>query len=70
MSEYYASAMKQAGKIVDDIRTLVFKLYEDAFACKKSKNERFKKDMQVQIEEKLDAAAKLYDKMKAVRSNF
>ena len=70
VSEYYASAMKQAGKIVDDIRTLVFKIYEDAFACKKSKDGRFKNDMQAQIKSKLDDAAKLYDKMKAVRSNF
>ena len=70
VSEYYADAMKQAGKIAKDIRNLVFSMYEDAFACKKSNDQSFKLKMQRELEKKLDEATKLFDQMKVVRSNY
>lgn len=42
VSYYYDDAMKQASKILKDVRSKIFELYEAAFACKKSSNENFK----------------------------
>ena len=70
VSQYYADAMKQADKILKDIRTIIFELYEAAFACKKSNDIAFKKSMQKDIKDMLDNASSLYDSMKIVRSNF
>jgi len=70
VSEYYADAMKQVKKILEDIRSTIFHLYEDAFACKKSKDGSFKEEMRKNIVEKLASASKLYELMKKVRSNF
>ena len=70
VSEYYADAMKQVKKILEDIRAVIFGLYEDAFACKKSNDNSFKDQMKKDITEKLEDAVKLYDQMKKVRSNF
>jgi hypothetical protein len=36
VSEYYEDAMKQAGRILKDVRNSIFELYEKAFACAKS----------------------------------
>ena len=70
VSEYYADAMKQSNKILKDIRTVIFELYEDAFACKKSYDPAFKEEMMQKIKKKLKSASDLYDSMKNVRSNF
>ena len=70
VSEYYADAMKQVKKILEDIRNIIFELYELAFACKKSNDSDFKKKMQKTIVKKIDDAAKLFKQMKVVRSNF
>lgn len=61
VSEYYADAMKQVKKILEDIRAVIFSLYEDAFASKKSNDKNFKEDMQADITKKLGDAVKLYD---------
>lgn len=70
VSEYYADAMKQVDKILKDIRTSIFELYEDAFSCKKSNDSAFKEQMQAKIKDKLQNASQLYRDMKKVRSNF
>lgn len=36
VSEYYADAMKQVDRILKDIRSIIFEMYEAAFVCKKS----------------------------------
>jgi hypothetical protein len=36
VSEYYGSAMKQVDKILKDIRSKIFEVYELAFVIKKS----------------------------------
>ena len=70
VSEYYADAMKQVKKILEDIRNIIFELYELAFACKKSNDSDFKKKMQKTIVKKIDDAVKVFNQMKVVRSNF
>ena len=70
VSEYYADAMKQVKKILEDIRNIIFELYELAFACKKSNDLDFKKKMQKTIVKKIDDAVKVFNQMKVVRSNF
>ena len=70
VSEYYSSAMKQVDRILKDIRTTIFELYEIAFVSKKSNNNSFKDQMKAKIKEKLEDAVTLYDSMKNVRSNF
>ena len=70
VSKYYAKAMKQVDFILKDIRTQIFKTYEDAFACKTSTYQKFKSKMHKQIAKQLADAFILYNKMKEVRSNF
>lgn len=70
VSEYYASAMKQVDKILKDIRTKIFELYELAFVVKKSKDTVFQRKQTKEILKKLEEASKLFKTMKNVRSNF
>lgn len=70
VSKYYSSAMKQADKVIEDIRDIIFGLYESAFACAKSSSQSFKSKMRKDIAKKLDDAAKLYEQMKAMRANY
>lgn len=70
VSEYYADAMKQVDRILKDIRTQIFEVYELAFVNKKSNDQNFKDDTFKDIFEKLDDISELYKTMKRVRSNF
>ena len=70
VSEYYADAMKQVDRIIKDIRTKIFEVYELALVSKKSTDQKFKDDMFKSIFEKLAGISDLYKTMKRVRSNF
>ena len=70
VSEYYADAMKQVDRILKDIRTKIFEVYELAFVSKKSSDYKFKDGIFKDIFEKLDDISELYKTMKRVRSNF
>ena len=70
VSEYYADAMKQVDRILKDVRTEIFEVYELAFVNKKSNDQNFKDDTFKDIFKKLDNISELYKTMKRVRSNF
>lgn len=70
ISEYYDAAMKQVDRILKDIRTKIFELYELAFVSKKSTDESFKNETFGKIFEKLEDISGLFKTMKRVRSNF
>ena len=70
ISEYYDDAMKQVDKILKDIRTKIFELYELAFVSEKSTDESFKNETFGKIFEKLGDISVLFKTMKRVRSNF
>lgn len=70
ISEYYADAMKQVDRILKDIRTKIFEVYELAFVSKKSSDQKFRDETSKDIFEKLENISELYKTMKRVRSNF
>lgn len=70
ISEYYAAAMKQVDRILKDIRTKIFELYELAFVSKKSDDLEFKNKTFKDIFQKLDDISELFKTMKRVRANF
>ena len=70
ISEYYAAAMKQVDRILKDIRTKIFELYELAFVSKKSDDLEFKNKTFKDIFQKLEDISELFKTMKRVRANF
>lgn len=70
VSEYYSSAMKQVDKILKDIRSKIFEVYELAFVIKKSSDQPFRDKTFEILFSKLEDISELYKTMKRVRSNF
>ena len=70
VSEYYADAMKQVDKILKDIRSKIFEVYELAFVSKKSSDQLFRDKTFETLFSKLEDISELFKMMKRVRSNF
>lgn len=70
VSEYYADAMKQVDKILKDIRSKLFEVYELAFVIKKSSDQPFRDKTFKTLFSKLEDISQLFKTMKRVRSNF
>lgn len=70
IAEYYESAMKQVSRILDDIRSKLFKTYELAVVGKKSSSSQFKEEQSTQIISELSSLGQIYKKLKKMRSNF
>lgn len=70
IAEYYGDAMKQVDKILKDIRSKIFEVYELAFVIKKSSDQPFKDKTFETLSSKLEDISELYKTMKRVRSNF
>ena len=70
ISEYYPKGMKLVKSIIDDIRSIILDIYEQAFVMKKSSDERFLKQEEKELYKKLAEAGKIYKKMKKARSVY
>lgn len=70
ISEYYPKGMKLVKTIIDDIRSIILDVYEQAFIMKKTGDERFLKQQEKELYKKISEAGKIYRKMKRARSAY
>lgn len=70
IADLYSDSTKQAKDIIDDIRDIIFDLYQLSIVAKKSSSQKFKDARETEIRKKLEKSNEILSLMKKTRSKF
>ena len=70
IADLYSDSTKQAKDIIDDIRDIIFDLYQLSIVAKKSSSQKFKDARETEIRKKLEKSDEILSLMKKTRSKF
>ena len=70
IADLYSDSTKQAKDIIDDIRDIIFDLYQLSIVAKKSSSQKFKDARETEIRKKLEKSDEILTLMKKTRSKF
>ena len=70
IADLYSDSTKQAKDIIDDIRDIIFDLYQLSIVAKKSFSQKFKDARETEIRRKLEKSNEILSLMKKTRSKF
>lgn len=70
IADLYTDSTKQAKDIIDDIRDIIFDLYQLSIVAKKSSSQKFKDARETEIRKKLEKSGEILSLMKKTRSKF
>lgn len=70
IADLYSDSIKQAKNVIDDIRDMIFDLYQLSIVAKKSSSQKFKDARETEIIRKLEKSDEILSLMKKTRSKF